>query len=69
MEIKKFMMISSNLIISDDKLMIKMGEMIDYERELQIVPTESKIIEFDFDFVEKLKIEVERIFRNRKSRM
>ena len=41
--------------------------MTNYERELQIVSTESKIIKFDFDFVEKLKIEVERIFRNRKS--
>ena len=41
--------------------------MVNYERELQIVSTKSKIIEFDFDFVEKLKIEVERDFRNRKS--
>ena len=39
--------------------------MVDYERELQIVSTESKIIEFDFDFVEKLRIEVERDFWNR----
>ena len=36
--------------------------MVNYERELQIISTETKIIEFDFDFVEKLKIEVERIF-------
>ena len=43
--------------------------MENYERELQMVFTESKIIEFDFDFVEKLKIEVERIFRNCKSRI
>ena len=40
--------------------------MINYERELQIVSTESKIIKIDLDFAEKLKIEVERIFRNRK---
>ena len=32
--------------------------MIDYGRELQDVSTESKIIKFDFDFAEKLKIEV-----------
>ena len=32
--------------------------MVDYERELQDDFTESKIIEFDFDFAEKLKIEV-----------
>ena len=29
-----------------------------YERELQDDSTESKIIEFDFDFADKLKIEV-----------
>ena len=32
--------------------------MIDYEKELQGDSRESKIIEFDFDFIEKLKIEV-----------
>ena len=32
--------------------------MVDYERELQNDSTESKIIKFDFDFAEKLKIEV-----------
>ena len=37
--------------------------MVDYERELQDVSTESKIIEFDFDFAEKLKIEVGDDFR------
>ena len=37
--------------------------MVDYERELQNVFTESKIIEFDFDFTEKLKIEVGYDFR------
>ena len=51
-------MISSNLIKSDDELMIKMGEMVFYERELQDDSTESIIIEFDFDFAEKLKIQV-----------
>ena len=32
--------------------------MVDYERELQDDSMKSKIIEFDFDFAEKLKIEV-----------
>ena len=32
--------------------------MVSYERELQDDSTELKIIEFDFDFIEKLKIEV-----------
>ena len=31
--------------------------MVYYKRKLQDNSTESKIIEFDFDFVEKLKIE------------
>ena len=31
--------------------------MVDYDRELQDDSTESKIIEFDYDFMEKLKIE------------
>ena len=39
-EIRKFMMISSKLIKSDDELMIKIGKMVIYERELQIVSTE-----------------------------
>ena len=34
-ELGKFMTISSNLIKLDDELMIKIGEMVDYERELQ----------------------------------
>ena len=38
--------------------MIEIGENGSYERELQDNSTESKIIEFDFDFAEKLKIEV-----------
>ena len=48
--------------------------MVFYERELQGDSTESKIIKFDFDFTEKLKIEVrgnfqkseERKYRNRR---
>ena len=43
--------------------------MVDYERELQIVSTESKIIEIDLHFTEKLKIEVEEYFWNLKSRI
>ena len=43
--------------------------MVNYERELQDVSTESKFIEFDFDFAEKLKIEVGCDFRNLKSRL
>ena len=35
--------------------------MVNYERELQIDSTESRIIEFVLDFVEKLKVEVEKI--------
>ena len=34
-ELGKFMMISSNLIKSDDELMVQIGENVDYERELQ----------------------------------
>ena len=47
-------MVSLNLINSDNKLMIEIGEI----RELQDDSTESKIIKFDFDFAEKLKIEM-----------
>ena len=43
--------------------------MIFDERELQDDCMESKIIDFDFDFVEKLKIEVRGIFWNQKSRI
>ena len=57
-ELEKFLMISSNLIKSDDESMIEIGENVDYKRELQDDSTESKIIEFNFDFVEKLKIEL-----------
>ena len=42
--------------------------MVFYERELQDDSTESKIIEFDFDLAEKLKIKVGGIFRKLKSR-
>ena len=38
-EIRKFMMISSNLIKLNNELMIKLGKMVDYERELQDVST------------------------------
>ena len=41
--------------------------MINYEREPQIDSTESRIIEFGLDFMEKLKIEVGRNFRTKKS--
>ena len=68
-ELGKFMMISSNLIKSDDELMIEIGKIIFYERGLQDDFTKSKIIEFDFDFVEKLKIEVKGNFQKSKSRI
>ena len=38
-----------------------------YEREFVDDSTESKIIEFDFDFATKLKIEVRGDFRKSKS--
>ena len=41
--------------------------MVNYERELQIDCTKSRNIEFGLDFAEKLKIEVERNFRTKKS--
>ena len=34
-ELGKFLMISSNLIKSDDELMVEIGENRDYEREIQ----------------------------------
>ena len=37
--------------------------MVDYKRKLQDDSTELKIIEFDFDFSEKLKIEVRSDFQ------
>ena len=42
--------------------------MVNYDRELQIDSTESRIIEFGFDFAEKLKIEAGGNFRTKKSR-
>ena len=36
----KFLMISSNLLKSDNELMIEIGENVDYERELQDDSTE-----------------------------
>ena len=61
-------MFSLNLIKSDDESMIEIRENIDYERELQGDSTESKIIKFDFDFAEKLKIKVGDDFQKIKSR-
>ena len=58
----------SKLIKSDDEVMIEIGKNVDYERELQIDSTKSRMIEFGLDFVEKLKIEVERKFWMKKSR-
>ena len=48
--------------------MIEIGENVNYERELQIDSTETRIIEFGLDFTEKLKIKVGRNFRTKKSR-
>ena len=39
-ELGKFLMISSNLIKSDDESMIEIGENVNYERELQDDSTE-----------------------------
>ena len=63
-KLEKFLIISSNLIKSDDESMIEIGVNGIYEIELQDDSTESKIIEFDFDFSEKLKIEERGIFKN-----
>ena len=62
-------MISSNLIKSDDELKVEIGKMVDYDRELQDDSTESKIIKFDYDFAEKLKIEVGVFSENRKNNL
>ena len=61
-ELGKFLMISSNLIKSDNESMIEIGEIVFYERKLQHDSTESKIIDFGFDSKEKLKIEVRGYF-------
>ena len=34
-ELGKFLMISLKLLKSDDELMVEIGKMVDYERELQ----------------------------------
>ena len=57
-ELGKFLMISSNLIKSSNESMIEIGKMVFYFRGLEDNSTESKIIQFNFDFAEKLKIEV-----------
>ena len=49
-ELGKFLMISLNLIKSDDESMKEFGKMVDYERELQDDSTKPKIIKSDFDF-------------------
>ena len=67
-EIRNFLMYSSKLIKSDDELMIEIGENGKLWKIIQIDSTESRIIEFGLDFVEKSKIEVERKFRTNKSR-
>ena len=64
-ELGKFLMISLNLIKSDDESMIKIRKMV-YERELKDNSTASKIIEFNFDFAEKLKIKVRGYFQKSK---
>ena len=58
MELGKFLMISSNLIKSNDESKIEIGKMVFYKRGLEDKFAESKINEFYFDFTEKLKIEV-----------
>ena len=63
-ELGKFLMISLNLIKSDNESMIEIGEMIFYEKELEEDSTKSKIIEFNFDFAEKWKIEERGFFEN-----
>ena len=60
-ELGKFLMISSNLIKSDDESVIEIG-VIFYKRGREEKSTESKINEFHFDFTEKLKIEQRGIF-------
>ena len=62
-ELGKFLMFSLNLIKFDNELMKEIGEIVIYERGLEDESTKSKINEFDFDFVEKLKIDQRGIFR------
>ena len=67
-ELGKFLMISSNFVNRMTNQWYKLGKMAFYDRRLEDVSTESKIIEFDFDFAEKLKIEVRGIFRKLEER-
>ena len=62
-EIRKFLMFSLKLIKSDNKSMVEIGE----NGILWKITTESRIIEIDLDFVEKLKIEVGGNFWTKKS--
>ena len=59
-------MISSNLIKLDNESMTEIR--VFFERKLLDDSMQSKIIKFDFDFVEKLKIEERSIFRKSEDR-
>ena len=52
-ELGKFFMIFSNLIKSDDKMMIEIGQFDILRKRIEDESMESKITEFDFDFAEK----------------
>ena len=56
-ELGKFLMISSNLIKSDNESVTKIEENDIYERGLGSESTKSKINEFNFNLAEKFKIE------------
>ena len=62
-ELGKFLMISSNLIKSNNESVIEIGENGILWRRLEDESTKSKINKFDFDFAEKLKIEERGIFQ------
>ena len=62
-ELRNFLTYSSNLIKSDEKLMVEIRENVFLERRLEIDSTESKIVQFGLDFAEKSNFEVERKFR------
>ena len=57
-EIRYFREIFWNMIKSDDELVIKNREMVDLERYLKNVSTESKITQFGVVIAEKSKSEV-----------
>ena len=57
-ELGKTLMISSNLIKSDDELMVEIGGNGRLRKRTSRRFHRIKIIEFDFDFAEKWKIEV-----------